>query len=194
MKVRSSFVFTLAVALGLTLCTNGTRAQDRGSTPTKEEFTAFAVNMSGIGSTTPTPLDITITRWTSVAEQERLTSILRGKGQSALVDAMHKTPSIGSIRTPTSLSYEFRYATQERARDGRRRIILVTDRPIEYGELADRAVTLDYPFAVIELLLDDYGKGSGSMWIAARLTLLDNLLIVDNYTDRPINLNDVHHR
>jgi hypothetical protein len=198
MRARPSFVFPLAVVVGLTLCTRGTRAQSQGSAPTKEPtkeiFTAFAVNMSNIGSTTPTPLDITITRWTTVAEQERLTSILGGKGQSGLVDAMQKTPSIGSIRTPTSLSYDFRYATQERTRDGRRRIILVTDRPIDYWEVVDRPPTIDYPFAAIELLVDDYGKGTGSLWIAARLTLLDNLLIVDNYANRPITLNDVHHR
>jgi hypothetical protein len=193
MRVRPSFVLPLGIALGLALGTDGPRAQGQAPAPTKEEFTALAVNMSNIGSTSPTTLDITITHWTTVAEQERLTSILGGKGQSGLVDAMQKAPSIGSIRTPGSLRYEFRYAVQERTRDNHRRIILVTDRPIEFAELIDRGRTLDYPFAAIELLVDDYGKGTGSLWIAAKLTLLDNLLIVDNYADRPITLSDVHH-
>src|SRR3990167_8454977 len=194
MRVRPRFAFPLAVALGLTLCATAVRAQGTTAAPTKEEFTAFAVNLSRIGSTTPTPLDITITRWTTVAEQERLTSILREKGQPALVDALHKAQAIGSIRTPTSLSYEFRYAIQERTRDNRRRIILLTDRPIEYEELADRGVTLEYPFAAIELLVDDNGKGAGSLWIAGRLTLLGNLLILDNYADRPGALHGVDRR
>ena len=57
--------------------------------------------------------------------------------------------------------------------------------------MIDRSHSLDYPFSAIELLLDDSGRGKGSLWIAAKLTLLDDLLIVDNYADRPVTLNDV---
>ncbi len=156
-----------------------------------EAFTANAINMSGIGSTIPTQVDITITGWTTVAEQERYVSILRGKGGDALAEALRHGPSIGSIRTPGSLSYDFRYAVQERTRDNLRRIILVTDRPMAFAELVDRSRSLEYPFSAIELLVDDTGRGTGNLWIAAKLTLLDDLLIVDNYSDRPVTLNDV---
>lgn len=167
-------------------------AQSRPALP--EAFTATAINMSAIGSTVLTPLDITLTRWTSAAEQERFISILRGRGGDALAEALRKAPSIGSIRTPTSLAYDFHYAVQERTRDNERRIILVTDRPIEFAEMIDRPLSLEYPFSAIELLLDDSGRGKGSLWIAAKLTLLDDLLIVENYADRPVTLNDVRRR
>ena len=167
-------------------------AQGRPALP--EAFTANAINMSSIGSRVPTPLDITITRWTSAGEQERLIAILRSKGGDALAEALRKGEPIGSIRTPTSLAYDFRYAVQERTRNNERRIILLTDRPIEFGELVDRTHSLDYPFSAIELLLDDTGHGKGSLWIAAKLTLLDDLLIVDNYADRPVTLNDVRRK
>jgi hypothetical protein len=156
-----------------------------------ESFTTNAINMSLIGNPYPTPLDITITRWTSAAEQERYTSILRGKGGDALAEALRRGPSIGFIRTPTSLSYDFRYAVQERTKNNERRIVLLTDRPLEFGELADRSRSLEYPFSAIELLVDDSGRGKGRLWIAAKLTLLDDLLIIDNYADRPVDLNDV---
>lgn len=161
------------------------------SPPLPERFTCNAINLSAIGSTTPTPLDITITRWTTPAEQERLISVLREKGQDRMAEALRDTKSIGSIRTPTSLAYDFRYAIQDRTKSGERRIILVTDRPLEIGELIDRSHSLEYPFSAIELLIDDSGRGKGNLWIAAKLTLLDNLLIVDNYADRPVNLTDV---
>ena len=170
----------------------GGAAQTRPSLP--ESFTAYAVNMSAVGRVSPTPLDMTITAWTSLAEQERYLSILRDKGGDALVEALRKGPSIGSIRTPASLAYDFRYAVQERTRDNLRRIFLVTDRPMDFVELVDRPLSVQYPFAAIELLVDDSGRGKGSLWLAAKLTLLDNLLIVDNYTDRPVTLNDVHPR
>lgn len=186
----TSMLRTALVVLAVTLAAVQGVAQT-GASPPPEKFTANAVNMSNIGSRNPTPLDITITRWTSVAEQERLISILRAKGQDGLVGALQQTKSIGTIRTPTSLAYDFRYAVQERTRSGERRIILVTDRPVEFAELYDRSRTLDYPFSAIELLLDDSGRGKGSLWIAAKLTLLDDLLIVDNYADRPVTLLEV---
>ena len=173
------------------LLMSGGQARAQGPVPLPERFTAFAVNMSGIGSPTPTPLDITITAWTSAADQERYISILRGRGGDAMVEALRRAPSIGSIRTPTSLAYDFRYAIQERTRDNLRRIILLSDRPMEFAELVDRTHSVEYPFTAIELLVDDSGRGKGDLWIAAKLTLLDDLLILDNYADRPVTLNDV---
>jgi hypothetical protein len=187
--MRNTGRFTLAALLAGLAGAAIARAQTRPALP--ETFTATAVNMSGIGSTVPTPLDITITRWTSTAEQERYISILHDKGGDALAEALRKGPSIGSIRTPASLANDFRYAVQERTRNNERRIILLADRPIEFAEMIDRSHSLDYPFSAIELLLDDSGRGKGRLWIAAKLSLLDDLLIVDNYADRPVTLNDV---
>jgi hypothetical protein len=187
--LRNAARFALSALLAGSTCAAIAGAQTRPALP--ETFTATAVNMSGIGSAVPTPLDITITRWTSVAEQERYISILRDKGGDVLAEALRKGPSIGSIRTPASLAYDFRYAIEERTRNNERRIILLADRPIEFAEMIDRSHSLDYPFSAIELLLDDSGRGKGNLWIAAKLTLLDNLLIVDNYADRPVTLNDV---
>ncbi len=156
-----------------------------------EAFTANAINMSNIGSTVPVRVDVTITGWTNAAEQERYISTLRSRGGEALAEALRNGRSIGTFRTPGNLAYDFRYAVQERTRDNLRRIILLTDRPIEGAELYDRSRTLEYPFSAIELLVDDTGRGKGNLWIAAKLTLLDDLLIVDNYADRPVTLSDV---
>lgn len=184
---------TLLAVVGAATLTAAGAAQTPTTTRT-EAFTANAINMSRIGSSVLTSLDITITHWTTAAEQERYTSILSGKGGDALAEALRQGRSIGAIRTPGSLSYDFRYAVQERTRDNLRRIILLTDRPMDFFEIVDRPQSVDYPFSAIELLVDDSGRGKGSLWIAAKLTLLDNLLIVDNYADRPVTLNDVRPR
>lgn len=189
--MRYGIRWLLALAAATSLASPGA-AQTRAATP--EAFTANAINMSMIGNRTPTPLDITITSWTSVADQERFISILRGKGGDALAEALRQASSIGSIRTPTSLAYDFRYAIQERTKDNLRRIILLADRPMEFAELVDRSHSVEYPFTAIELLVDDTGRGKGNLWIAAKLTLLDNLLILDNYADRPVTLTDVRPR
>ena len=184
-------VRTVLTLVGTVLLMSGGPAGAQAPAPLPERLTAFAVNMSGIGNPTPTPLDITITGWTNAADQERYISILRGRGGDAMVEALRRAPSIGSIRTPTSLAYDFRYAIQERTRDNLRRIILLSDRPMEFAELVDRSHSVEYPFLAIELLVDDSGRGKGNLWLAAKLTLLDDLLILDNYADRPVTLNDV---
>src|SRR4051794_2174986 len=104
----------LAGLAAAVLAVPGLAQTGRASTP--ETFSANAINMSMIGDPRPTPLDITITSWTTPADQERYISILRDKGGDEMVEALRQAPSIGSIRTPTSLAYDFRYAVQERTK------------------------------------------------------------------------------
>lgn len=159
-----------------------------------ERYTAFAVNLGNIGTSSPMPLDITVTRWTTPAERELLLTALREKGQDALRDAMQKMPSVGTISTPGSLAYDFRYASQEITKQGVRRIVLLTDRPIEAGEAMTRPRSIDYPFGSIELLVDVNGRGKGTFSIATKLAMLDDLLILEGLADRPVDLNDVRRR
>src|SRR5438067_16937 len=69
-----------------------------------EKFTAFAINVSNM---TPraqtTPVDITINRFSSDADRDRLVAILRDKGQDALLAALQKMPVVGYMTTPGSL-------------------------------------------------------------------------------------------
>lgn len=159
-----------------------------------EEYTAFAVNLGNVGSTVPTPLDIRITRWTTAAEMETLMTALRGKGPDALRNAMQKMPSVGTISTPGSLAYHFRYSNQEMTKNGLRRIILMTDRPIDAWEAMNRPYSIEYPFASIEMMVDSSGRGRGTLSIATKLVVLDNLLIVEGLADRPVDLNNVRRR
>ena len=53
-----------------------------------------------------------------------------------LVNALQDMKSVGSIRTPQTLAWDLRYARQFKMDEGGRRIVLVTDRPIGFGEAA----------------------------------------------------------
>ena len=182
--------FTLAASLAGLACAAIAGAQMRPALP--EAFTATAVNMSGIGSTVPTALDITITRWTSTAEQERYISILRDKGGDALAEALRRGPSIGSILHAGKPGVRFPLR-----RPGAHAQQRTAHHPA--GGSSPRVRRDDRSLALARLsFLSAIGccsttgcGGKGSLWIAAKLTLLDDLLIVDNYADRPVTLNDV---
>src|SRR5262249_4287232 len=63
-----------------------------------EKFTAFAVNVSNLTPAAQTsPVDLTINRWSTDAERDRLRGILHDKGQDALLGALQKLPVVGYI-------------------------------------------------------------------------------------------------
>jgi hypothetical protein len=160
----------------------------------REEFTAFAINMSNVGGTGAGVVDFTVERWTTPAERDRFMALFKEKGAQGLLDAFQEAKRVGTIRTPTSLAYDLRYAVQVPAEEGGRRIILATDRPIGFYEATARPRSYEYPFTLIELQLDRNGEGSGKLSIATKLTLVANVLIIEEFANQPIMLNDVKKR
>lgn len=164
------------------------------SNASPEKFTAFAVNISNLTTRAQTtPVDIAIDRWSSDADRDRLRTILREKGQDALLEALQKQPVVGYLTTPGSLRYDLHYARQRPGADGGRTIFLMTDRYIGSWEAANRPRTIDYPFTLIQLQLDKEGQGVGKASIYTKITATDKGAIeLENFADQPVMLNDVH--
>jgi hypothetical protein len=171
----------------------GAWAQTASNTP-REEFTAFAVNISNVGRTGSSPVDITIERWSTDEEHEKFMAVFRKDGPDALLRELQRARPVGSIRTPDSLAYDLRYARQVPGEDGGRRIALATDRPIGFWEAVNRPRSIDYPFTVIELQLDENGEGVGKLSIATKLTLSGNVLTLENFANQPVMLKSVRKR
>jgi hypothetical protein len=158
-----------------------------------EKFTAFAVNISNMTPTAQTsPVDITINRWSSDADRDRLLAILRDKGQDALLGALQKMPVVGYINTPGSLRYDLRFARQIPQPEGGERVVIATDRYMGSWEAANRPRTVDYPFTVIELTVDKDGRGKGWASLYTKVTATqDGNIELENFTNEPVMLNQV---
>jgi hypothetical protein len=156
-----------------------------------ERFTANAVNVSNVGRTGATPLDLVIERWSTDSERDRLMEIFKAKGPDGLLDALRDLPRVGYLRTPDSLGYDLRYARQMPGEDGGRRIVLITDRPIGFWEARNRPRTIEYPFTLVELRLNADGRGEGKLSIATKITLNGDVLVLENYANQPVMLNDI---
>lgn len=163
------------------------RAQDE----VEESFTAILTNISNVGATGLTPVDIKITRWTGPEANERLLSVLRDQGQDAFLRELQDEKTVGWIATPTSLRYDFYYATQTPLPGGGRRIMLITDRPMQIWERMGGSPTRDYPFTVIELRLDKDGNGQGTLAQLVQLRLVGDILGIENWATAPMRLNEV---
>jgi hypothetical protein len=182
---------TFAVAALAALIAVPMAAQSNMAHP--EKFTAFAVNASNMTTRAQTTaVDITINRWSTDADRTRLLSILKSKGQDALLDALQKMPVVGYLNTPGSLRYDLHYARQIPQAEGGRRIVVATDRYIGSWEAINHPRSVDYPFTVIELQLDrtDHGKGWASIY--TKITATDDGNVeLENFANEPVMLNDV---
>ena len=159
----------------------------------REKFSAFAIDVSNLTTAARTsPVDITINRWSSEADWDRLMATLVDKGQDAMLSELRKLPVVGYLTTPGSLRYDLHFARQHDAEEGGRTIVLLTDRYIGSWEAANRPRTIDYPFTYITLQVDRDGRGGGDATIYTKIIATDTGAIeLENFTNRPVMLNDV---
>ena len=101
---------------------------------------------------------------------------------------------MGTLRTPESVGYDLRLAYDEPCKDGGRRILIATDRPIGFAEARVRPPSIDYPFTIIDMTLSPEGKGEGTMSVAAKLIPTGKNIVFENYDTQPVRLNRIESR
>jgi hypothetical protein len=156
-----------------------------------EHYTAIASNVSELAAAGIVQLDIWITRYTDDAEEEKLMAALDQKGQDGLVEEFRRTPPVGRMRAPGQLAVDFHYARQYMGKDGRRRIILATDRAIGFVEATNRGRSMEYPLTMLELRVDDSGHGDGQLFLASRFIRTGNLLVLENFGTQAVMISRV---
>jgi hypothetical protein len=173
-------------------------ARTGGSRGPVAKFTAFAVNLGvapgpGVSAPKTAIVQITINRWSTEAERDKLVAALQKGGQQTLLAALQSTPPVGTIRTPDSLGWDLHYAHQTVAADGSRHIFLATDRLIHWWEEIYRTHSVDYPFMLIELQVDGSGHGEGRLSVASKIVpnLNEKLVQIENFTSEPVLLENV---
>lgn len=148
-----------AVAASVLLAASLAQAQTPGS-GTKEEFTAFGVNLNAGRAGV---VDIVIDKWSPDGDREALLKAFADKGQDEMLKELLKRPRLGYIRLPNTLGHDIHYAIQQALPDGGRRVVVVTDRPIGMAEARNSARTMDYPFTMVEFRFNTAGLGEGRM-------------------------------
>lgn len=158
----------------------------------KESFSGFAINMNSLPRTAV--IDFTITRWSTDEERNSLLTIIGAEKDPTrkLLRALQKMPSVGRIRTTTSLGWDLRYAHQTPLDEGGRRIVLATDRPIGFWEARNQGRTTDYPFTLIEIRLGKDDHGEGKILAGTRIYIDDKKhLVLENYGQQPVRFNEI---
>ena len=187
----------VVMALGLLPATVGAQTNDE-----KIEISAFAINMSTIGTGTTAMVDITIDRWSTAQEREQLITTMLENGPDALLRALQKAPVKGRFRVPgkqgpdphqLGLGHDLRYAWQTPLPEGGRRIVIITDRYIGMQEARNQPRSIDYPFTLFEIRVNKDGEGEGKVSVATKITFdkKANQVELENYSSEPVRLNNV---
>jgi hypothetical protein len=153
---------------------------------------AFAMDRNASPAVTTT-LEITIDRWSTDAEQERLQAALKKGGGDALVEQLQKLPKVGSISTTGRLGWDLHFARQDDLAQGVRRIVFGTDRPMNFWEMWNRPRSSDYTLMLGEVKLPAEGAGEGTFFSAARAEWNEGTkrLEIENYNLEPVRLTEV---
>jgi hypothetical protein len=131
------------------------------------EFDATAV-MRTTTDTRRMPVKLVANRFTSVEQARQLAGVLEQGGQGALLAALTGRAD-GQLRLG-ALELQVALVVAEEKGRGYRYLFL-TPRRIRVEETTFGEESLDYPFGIAVLEVDGFGRGSGSVHVAAALAI-----------------------
>ena len=163
-------------------------AQSPRNSGAPETFSANAQAKAGAGSVAAT-IQIQIQRYTPDFDRTAVETALKQGGYPGFVTALRKAPEVGSV-TVGDQKFPIRWAREQKTDKGRT-IVVVTDKPVFFvgGGRTEAKPRAGYEVAVIQLMVDEIGLGTGSMAAAARVKPGGETGVqIDDYADEPIKL------
>ena len=113
-------------------------AQNGDSKPLTDlprQFSATAFADAGVMAGKSFGLDVYIAAWTTDQQVKDFASVLKEKGPDGLVSMMEKTDDVGRLSPNGFVGSSFRLATYKPTPNGGLHIVMVTNRPMSFGEL-----------------------------------------------------------
>jgi hypothetical protein len=176
------------------------QGQDAGD---KIRITGWALSMGTVATGKNETIEITIDRWSSAPQRDRLIQTFLEKKQDGLLRVLEDEPELGRFKFPgymgpdpnntMRLGTSIRYAMNHPGEDGGRRIVIITPRIMGFAEVRNKPRTYDYPFTLFEMRFDRNGKGEGRMAYATQISFdKDKKAIeLEYYSSEPVRLNNL---
>jgi len=194
MRLKNLLVVIILSVLSVGLLSNA-HAQNGDSKPLTDlpmQFSATAFGDAGVMAGKSFSLDIYITAWTTDQQVKDYGSVLKEKGPDGLVSMMEKTDDVGRLSPTGFVGSGFRFATYRQTPNGGLHIVMVTNRPMSFGELYRSGRSTDYQFGIVVLDVDKNGKGTGKLAPICKIKFdKKNELEIENYGQKPFRLENV---
>lgn len=152
-------------------------------------YKATAVDGSNGGG----PVELVIDRWSTGAEGDRLLETLAGEGIGALDRALKMMPRVGYLRTNDALRFDLRYAHRFSGEGAGEHVVVATERWTDLSHSRDLPRSVGDVFTVIELRLNEEGKGEGKLAAATGVTAdrARGTMMLEHYDLQPALLQKV---
>ena len=184
----------IAVALALTTITEAQRGTSGTALDLPLRITGTAISAGGFRNPVGTArVEINLNRLSTQNQRDVFLQRLKQDGQDALLEALRKAPSVGTIRFNTNLAWDLRYAWLSHGAENTVQLFLATDRPMSFAEVWNQPEYSDYPFTLINIELGPERKGKGTMILAGRVSADETgrFVHVENYGSSPVQLNEL---
>ena len=154
-----------------------------------EVFTATAAVTTPGGASAGAPVTITIDRKMSQDEADAMAAAFKSGGAAALRKKLVGVAHTGSVRIGAGSVTPTRF-TLERATGDGRLLTILTDQPLLFvgASLPGAKPKEGYDFAVIDLVLDSKGNGSGTIAPAAKIRMNEGAFVVEDYGAEVVKL------
>jgi methionyl-tRNA formyltransferase len=111
--------------------------------------------------------NFTVTKWATQDEIKQLGQVLKDQGQDALLAELRKLDA-GRINKVGDTGNQIAVAEKSTAGD-KNVITVITARKIDVANQLARTTNRNYPFAFLQVMVDDKGEGTGKMVTAAKI-------------------------
>ncbi|WP_158751144.1 hypothetical protein [Acidobacterium sp. S8] len=171
-------------------------AQNGDSKPLSDlprQFAATAFGQAGSLAGKSFGVTVFITAWTSDQQVKDYIATLQQGGPDALVKAMEKIDDVGRLSPTGYVGNGFRFARFKKTANGGLHIVMVTDRPMSFGEVYRGGRSTDYQFGIAVLDVDQNGKGTGKLAPVCKIKFnKKNELEIENYGQKPFRLANIY--
>ena len=159
------------------------------TTPPAEHFTARAVESTSPARFVFRPVDIVISRWSTLGDHAMLTRTLLEQGPWAYLNTLCGFGSVGTLRMGER-DFPIRYAWSIESAGGGRRIFLATDEPVSPANPKFGPFLGHERLTFLELRVNRQGEGEGKFSEAAGLSVDENWSVIElhEYNRRPLHL------
>jgi hypothetical protein len=181
-----------AIAAGVTASWADVAAQKRNVYTAPETFSSPMQARTATGASAAT-IRIQIDRYTPDGDRKAMTDAMTYGGYPAFVQALRKAPAVGRVEIGDQ-QFTLRWAREQQTPKGRA-ISLVTESPVFFlgGARVDAKPRQGFELAVVQLAVDDFGLGTGTMAAAARVKPDgQGGVVIEDYADEPIKLTSVY--
>lgn len=163
-----------------------------------EKYQANALAMDGPTGSKSSTLNINIYEWSDEDDREMVLDAIKEATENkrayrAVPDTLRKLGKAGYMFLAGGQGWPIRYAKAFEV-DGKREIVLATDRPITFSEVYSGSAVRDFDITLIVLKFDSgstSGEGIVSVGTEIKWNDAKDQLEITNFSSQPIKLGDV---